>query len=207
MTGLAGDPAAPELWLASASPSRAALLRQAGIEARIEPADVDEADVKKSLHAQGAEAAHAAETLAELKATRVSRRHAGALVVGADQILACGEVWYDKPTDMDDARRQLRALSGKRHALMSAVCVARDGAKLWHHTERARMWMREFGEDFIDVYLNAVGADVLGLVGAYRLEGPGVQLFARVEGDFFGILGLPLLPLLDFLRGHGVVRK
>lgn len=194
------------LFLASASPARAALLRQAGVEAQIEAAGVDEGGVKASLRAQGADAAKAAETLAELKAMRVSRRHAGALVVGADQMLVCGDVWYDKPKDMDEARRHLGALRGKSHDLVSAVCVVRDGTRLWHHGERARLWMREFSDGFIDAYLKAIGRDALGLVGAYRLEGLGVQLFARIDGDFFGILGLPLLPLLDFLRGRGVVR-
>ena len=193
------------LFLASASPSRAALLRDARIDARIEAAGIDESEVKVSLRAQGADAAQVAETLAELKAMRVSRRHAGALVVGADQMLACGGVWYDKPKDMAEARRHLVALRGKPHDLVSAVCVVRDGTRLWHHGERARLWMRDFSEDFIDAYLKTVGNDALGLVGAYRLEGPGVQLFAKIDGDFFGILGLPLLPLLDFLRGRGAV--
>lgn len=202
----AATTAAPELWLASASQARAELLRRAGIEARIEPAHVDENEVKSSLRAQGAGAARVAETLAELKAARVSRRHAGALVVGADQMLECDGAWYDKPRSLDEARVHLRALRGKPHELLSAVCVVRDGARLWHHGERARLWMREFSEDFLDDYLKEIGGDALGLVGVYRLEGPGVRLFQRIEGDFFGILGLPLLPLLDFLRGRGAVR-
>lgn len=194
------------LLLASASPSRAALLRNAGIDARIEPAGIDESEIKASLRAQGADAAHVAETLAELKATRVSRRHAGALVVGADQMLACGDVWYDKPADLAEARRHLAALRGKQHDLLSAVCVVRDGARIWHHAEQAQMRMRNFSDGFLDRYLQTVGNDALGLVGAYRLEGPGIQLFAQINGDFFGIIGLPLLPLLDFLRGHGAVQ-
>ncbi|MGQ0676951.1 MAG: Maf family protein [Rhodospirillales bacterium] len=206
MSAASAIPAGPELWLASASKARAALLRQAGIEPRIEPAGIDEGEIKASLRARGADAAQAVEALAELKATRVSRRHAGALVLGADQMLACEGQWSDKPRDMDDARRQLAALRGRRHELFSAACVVRDGARLWHHGESAGLSMRRFSDDFLDAYLKAVGADALNLVGAYALEGPGVQLFARVEGDFFGILGLPLLPLLDFLRSHGVAR-
>jgi len=200
------SPAPPRLWLASASPARAALLGNAGIEARTEAAGVDEGEIKAALRAQGGGAAEAAETLAELKAMRVSRRHPGALVVGADQMLACEGAWYDKPVDLGDARRQLRALRGKCHELVTAVCVVRDGTRLWHHVERARLWMRDFSEEFLDGYLKAEGGEAPELVGAYRLEGRGAQLFARVEGDFFGILGLPLLPLLDFLRGQGLAR-
>lgn len=205
MTGTAAPPAPPVLWLASASPARAALLRNAGIDARIEPAGIDEDEVKAALRAQGASAAEAAQTLAELKAMQVSRRHAGALVVGADQMLTCEDAWYDKPADLTDARRQLRALRGKRHELLSAACAVRDGTRLWHHVELARLWMRDFSEEFLDAYLKAED-DAPNLVGAYRIEGRGVQLFARVEGDYFGILGLPLLPLLDFLRGQGQAR-
>jgi septum formation protein len=201
----ASPPAAPELWLASASPARAALLGNAGIGARVEPAGIDEGEAKAALRAQAAGAAEAAETLAELKALRVSRRHAGALVIGADQILVCADAWYDKPADLADARRLLRALRGKRHELVSAVCVARDGARLWHHVEQARLWMRDFSDEFLEAYLAAEG-EAPHWTGPYRLEGRGVQLFARIEGDFFGILGLPLLPLLDFLRGQGAAR-
>ena len=203
MTATAG---AAVLWLASASRTRAEVLRRAGVPAHTEPAQIDEAEIKSSLRSGGANAARAAETLAELKAARVSRRHAGALVVGADQMLECDGVWYDKPRDMDEARAQLRALRGKRHDLHSAVCVMRDGAQLWRHGERTRLWMRDFSEDFLDDYLKSAGAEALDVVGCYRLEGPGVQLFARIDGDFFAILGLPLLPLLDFLRGQGAVR-
>ena len=201
----ASEPEAPPLVLASASASRAALLRQAGLTAATDPAQVDEAEVKTGLKAEGASASQIAETLAELKAQKISRRRPGALVVGADQMLDCGGVWFDKPVDLDQAAGHLRALSGKTHRLISAVCVVRDGARLWHHIDEARLIMRPLSEAFIADYLDAVGPAALTSVGAYQLEGLGAQLFTRVEGDYFTILGLPLLPLMDFLRNQGVV--
>ena len=193
------------LILASASASRAAVLRQAGLTAASEPAHVDEAAVKESLKAEGATAAAVAETLAELKAQKISGRHGGVLVIGADQMLECEGVWFDKPADLDQAAAHLRALSGKTHRLISAVVALRDGTRLWHHVAEARLTMRPLSEAFIADYLAAVGPAALTSVGAYQLEGLGAQLFARVEGDYFAILGLPLLPLLDFLRNQGVV--
>lgn len=193
------------LYLASASTARAELLRRAGVAADIEPAQVDEAEVKAAMRAEGASAAMVAEALAELKASRVARRHPGALVIGADQMLACEGQWFDKPAGREQARRHLQALRGRAHELTSAICVVSDGRRLWHHREQASMWMRDFSDAFLDRYLAETGPETLESVGAYRLEGPGVQLFRHIDGDFFAILGLPLLPLLDFLRGHGVV--
>lgn len=198
---------AAELVLASASASRAAVLRQAGLAIRQIPAGVDEEEVKHSLRAEGADAAHVATALADLKAQQVSRRHPDAFVIGADQMLECNGVWFDKPPDMDHARAHLASLRGRTHELITAAVVVRAGARLWQHVDRAALTMRPFSDAFIDGYLQAVGTEVCGTVGAYRLEGLGSQLFSRVEGDFFTILGLPLLPLLDFLRGHGVVAE
>ena len=195
----------PPLVLASASTSRAALMHQAGLAAVSEPARVDESEVKASLAHEGANAAAVAETLAELKAQKVSRRHPGALVIGADQLLDCDGAWFDKPADLAEAASHLRALSGRTHTLVSCACVVRDGSRLWHHVDRARLEVRPLSDRFITDYLAAVGPAALDSVGAYQLEGLGAQLFARVEGDYFTILGLPLLPLLDFLRNHGVV--
>jgi len=199
------DAGAPRLILASASPSRASVMRQAGLPAVSEPAHVDETEVKAGLQAEGAEAGEIAEALAELKAQKISRRRPGAFVVGADQMLECEGVWLDKPADLAQAAEHLRSLGGKTHRLISAVCVVRDGVRLWHHIAEARLTMRPLSEDFITAYLAAVGPAALSSVGAYQLEGLGAQLFTRVEGDHFTILGLPLLPLMDFLRNHGVL--
>lgn len=191
-----------ELVLASASPARASLLENAGFRVTRVPAAIDEAEVKAAFRREGADAATCAVALATAKAERVSRRHPGALVVGADQLLVCGDVWFDKPPDLDHARAQLKALRGRTHELVTAVVVFRDGHDLWHHVARPRLTMHSFSDTFLDEYLAAAGPDVLGSVGAYQLEKLGAHLFARVEGDYFSILGLPLLPLLDFLRAQ-----
>ena len=182
---------APEAVLASESRWRLELLWRAGLRLRAEPARIDEDEVKTSLRAERAEAAVAAETLAELKAIKVSRYTPGALVIGADQILECEGRWFDKPPDRAGAAAHLRALGGKTHALVTAVCVVRDGVRIWHRREAPRLTMRPLGETFIESYLDAAGPEIMETVGAYRF-------------DYFTILGLPLLPLLGFLREHGV---
>ena len=197
---------APPVVLASASRSRHGLLTQAGVPlAACEAATVDEEEVKLALRGEGATAAQVAETLAELKATCISRRYPGALVVGADQMLDCEGQWFDKPQDLARAAEQLLALAGKAHRLETAVCVVCDGARLWHHNAVARLTMRPFERGFVESYLETVGEAALSSVGAYQLEGRGVQFFSAVQGDFFTILGLPLLPLLGFLRARGVM--
>ena len=193
------------LILASASGTRARILADAGLPVVADPAAVDEEEIRAAFHAEGRDAAACATALAESKAIRVSERHTGALVLGADQILECAGRWFDKPADGAAARAQLQALRGRRHTLVSAAAVVRNGSVLWHTSDRAHLAMRGLGDEFLDAYIAAAGADLLGSVGAYRLEGLGAQLFERVEGDFFTILGLPLLPLLDFLRGHGAL--
>lgn len=197
----------PSVVLASASPSRRRLLEDAGVEVVVDPAPVDETDVKEALRAEGANALQVAETLAELKARHVSRRHPAALVIGADQMLVCEQAWFDKPDDMAQAAEHLGRLSGKRHELLTAVSVMRGGEVLWHHNDSARLTMRPLSDGFIADYLAAIGTAALQSVGVYQLEGRGAQLFQKVEGDFFTILGLPLLPLLDFLRNHEVVPR
>ena len=139
-----------------------------------------------------------------MKAVRVSARHPDAMVVGADSTLACNGRMFDKPPDLAAARKQLQTLRGQTHELFSSVVVARGGARLWHWSERARLTMRQLNDGFIDTYLARAGDDVLTSVGAYQLEGLGAHLFSRVDGDYFTILGLPLLPLLSFLAGHGI---
>ncbi len=181
------------------------MLRDVGLTFDSQAPGVDEDEVKLSLKANKANAAQIAETLAELKALRVSARRPDALVIGADQVLDCNGILFDKPPDLDHARAQLIALRGKTHVLATSVCVARSGVRLWHHNAQARLTMRNFSDGFLDDYIKACGLDILGSVGAYRLEGLGAQLFAKIDGDFFAILGLPLLALLDFLRGRGAL--
>lgn len=202
-----GQAARASLILASASSVRQRLLEAAGVTADVIPANVDEDEIKAAYINEGAKAAEAALALAEMKAIRIARRHAGALVIGADQILECEGTWFDKPRTMDEARANLIALRGRTHRLATAACVVRDGRRVWHHITEPALAMRDFSDGFLDAYLERCGDDLLSSVGAYRLEGPGAQLFAHIRGDFFTILGLPLLELLGFLREHGVVME
>ncbi|WP_374301761.1 nucleoside triphosphate pyrophosphatase [Ferrovibrio sp.] len=195
------------LILASASPSRAAMLRSAGLDFSIQPARVDESEIKLALQAEGAPASEAATALAELKAQRAATAAGGDFVIGADQMLVCEGRWYDKPETMQAARDHLLSLRGRTHELVSAVVLARGGSVIWRHVDVARLTMRDFSEEFLDAYLVQAGEAVLSSVGAYQLEGLGVQLFSRIQGDFFTILGLPLLPLLDILRENKVLRS
>ncbi|NUB11753.1 septum formation protein Maf [Azospirillum brasilense] len=199
--------AIPTVVLASGSRTRAEMLERAGVRVTLAPAAVDEEGTKLAARAEGAPVEDGAEALAGLKAQRVPRKHPGALVIGADQMLEGEGRWFDKPADRDAARTQLQDLRGKTHRLVSCAVVIRDGERLWHHVDRARLTMRPFSDAFLESYLNAAGDDVMGSVGAYHLEGLGAQLFHRVDGDFFTILGLPLLPLLGFLRVHGVIAE
>jgi septum formation protein len=194
-----------DLVLASSSSTRQRLLRAAGVAFSAEAAALDETVVLESLAAERARGRDAADLLAELKALKVSGRHAGAFVIGADQVLTCEGRFFSKPETVAAARAQLLRLSGKTHVLSSAVCVARDGAIIWRDVQEARLTMRALSDAFLDDYLAQAGADILGSVGAYHVEGLGIQLFSRIDGDTFTILGLPLLPLLDFLRTHGMV--
>ncbi len=194
-----------KLVLASGSASRRRLLEAAGVPFEAAPAAVDEDDVKLAMKAEGAEAFDVAEALAELKAQRVSPRFPGALVLGADQMLVCEGAWFDKPADLTGAAEHLRRLSGRPHHLLTALCLLRDGNRIWHHRDRAELIMRPLSEAAIQAYLSKVGEAALDSVGAYQLEGRGIQLFQSISGDFFGIQGLPLLPLLDMLRNHRVI--
>ncbi len=191
--------------LASTSRTRISLLMAAGVPIEAFPPGVDEEAVKQALRGEGASPEAAAEALAELKATRLSRRWPEALVLGADQMLECENRWFDKPADPEAARRQLLDLRGRRHRLVSSVVLMQNGVRLWHHTAGATLTMRPFSEAFLETYLEKAGPAILTSVGAYQLEGLGSQLFSSIDGDHFTILGLPLLPLLDILRHHGVI--
>ena len=195
----------PSLILASESASRQALLHSAGIIFTARPAHIDEASIKRSARAEGATAEELAVLLAELKATRISALAPEAVVIGADQILVCDDVWFDKPASLEQAREHLRHLRGKMHSLVTAIVCMRSAGRLWHHIVQPRLTMRPFSDAFLEDYLALEGDAVLRTVGAYRLEGPGVHLFERIEGEHSAILGLPLLPLFEFLRQHGVL--
>ena len=193
------------LVLASASTVRARVVAAAGVDFRVEPAELDESLLKQACRAEGRDAAGCALALAEAKARQVATRSGPAVVIGADQLLVCAKVWFDKPADLGQARTQLQALRGRTHELVTAVCAVHDGSRLWHAVSTPRLTMRHFTDAFLDDYIAAEGADILGSVGAYRLEGKGVQLFEHIEGDYFAILGLPLLELLGFLRTKGML--
>ncbi|MEK9672097.1 MAG: Maf family protein [Rhodospirillaceae bacterium] len=192
--------ASSRIVLASGSSARAAMLRGAGLDPVIDPADIDERAVEASCRADGDATDAVAVALARAKALAVSARHAGAMVIGADQMMDCGGKIFHKPADLAQARETLVKLQGRDHRLVSGMCLARDGAVLWHYAAVAVLTMRALDTDAIDRYLDAAGAGVLASVGAYRLEETGSQLFDRIEGDYFTILGLPLLPLLAALR-------
>jgi septum formation protein len=194
------------ILLASGSTARQRLLRAAGVTFGVDVAQVDEASVIESLSAEKARPRDIADLLAELKAVKVSVRHPQAFVIGADQVLSANGHLFQKPGTPADAREQLQRLRGQTHVLSSAVAVARGGSVVWRTVQEARLTMRDFSDAFLEGYLADAGPDILGSVGAYQVEGVGIQLFSKIEGDTFTILGLPLVPLLDFLRTHGMLK-
>jgi septum formation protein len=194
-----------ELILASGSRFRRQMLEAAGVPVRVIPADVDEPDLRDSMLREEPDitAGRIALRLAEAKALHVSKQHQSALIIGADQILDFNTAILAKPANPARAREHLELLRGRTHTLPTAVVLAQAGKVLWQHVETPRLTMRAFSDEFLAGYLNAMGDSVLETVGAYKLEGLGVQLFERTDGDSFSIIGLPLLPLLDALRRFG----
>jgi septum formation protein len=197
--------AAPLLVLASASVTRRSLLAAAGVQFDVVPAPVDETGIKHAARATGASPEKTALILARTKAMHVSAHYPEALVIGADQLLVCEEQWFDKPVDRESARSQLLKLRGRQHFLVTAVTCVSDGTVLWEHIALPSLSMRHFSDAVLDAYLADEAEQVIGCVGGYRIEAAGSQLFDAIEGDYFSILGLPLLPLLKFLRQHGVL--
>lgn len=193
------------LILASGSPFRKAILTNAGLDFAVEKPRIDERAVEAPLKDSGVTPEDVALVLATAKADDVSGRHPGALVIGSDQTLSLGDEIFHKPADMEGARRHLLSLSGRTHQLNSAVVLVRDGETLWSHVGIARLTMRRLDPAFIGRHLARVGDRALQSVGAYQIEGEGIQLFEKVEGDHFTIVGLPLLPLLAALRDLGAI--
>ncbi len=189
--------------LASTSPTRQSMLMNAGLSFSAVAPDVDEREVVAQNPQWTPE--DTALRLAEAKAADVSRRNPGAFVIGADQVLAQNGKAYAKPRDAAHCREQLLELRGKTHSLISAIVCARDGRITWRFSDHALLTMRNFSEAFVDLYLEKIGSDCTSSVGGYKVEGPGIQLFDAVKGDHFTILGLPLIPLLDYLRREGEI--
>ncbi|NDE90751.1 MAG: septum formation protein Maf [Alphaproteobacteria bacterium] len=193
--------------LASGSATRRAMLKNAGLDFIADASDVDEDSIKKSCKASGASVTETAEALALAKAKKISAERKGMLVLGCDQMLECEGRWLDKAGDERTARDQLTFLSGKTHQLISAAVLLRDGKIIWKKTETAMLHMRALSPEFIDAYCAQMGDGLLASVGCYALEGLGSQLFERVEGNHFVILGLPLLAFLDALRQEEVLLR
>ncbi|MGB3418400.1 MAG: Maf-like protein [Mesorhizobium sp.] len=196
---------AEKIILASSSPFRKALLVNAGVDVEAIAAGVDERALEAPLQDSGVSPEDVALVLAEAKAADVSEKHPGALVLGCDQTLSLGDEVFHKPADMEGARHHLLALSGKTHQLNSAAVLARDGNVLWRHVGIANLTMRPLSPAFIGRHLARVGKKALGSVGAYQIEGEGVQLFEKIDGDYFTIVGLPLLAVLAELRQLGAI--
>ncbi len=193
--------------LASASQARSAILSHAGIPHHCEAADLDETLIKRDAIRKGESVEIAVQRLALAKANKVAQNHIGKFVLGCDQILDCENKWYDKPANIDDARIHLHSLRGKTHRLVNGMVIVYNGTMIWTHTETAVLTMRPFSNKFLEEYLVESGESILSSVGAYLLEARGALLFDSVSGDYFTILGLPLLPILSFLREKEIIRS
>jgi len=196
-----------EIILASASGARGAMLRAAGVEFTVHPAHVDEESLKSALVNQAAPIRDIADALAQMKALQVSEKSPLATVIGADQVLECDGEIFSKPRDQAEAISQLIKLRGRRHSLYSGAVIARNGQAIWRHVGETRLTMRNFSDAFLEDYISRLGGDVLTTVGAYHLEDYGVRLFSRIEGDYFTVLGMPLVEILDFMAETGVLTK
>jgi septum formation protein len=197
--------AAPRLLLASGSAARRALLQASGLRFDVLPAQVDEAALKQGSRAAGLDAEAAAVLLADAKARHVAQLEPEALVIGCDQLLVCDGTWFDKPADLTEARAHLRALRGRTHTLVTAIVCRHGEQRLWQAVSLPRLTMRDVSDAFLETYLSLEASHLTTTVGAYRLEGPGIHLFAAIEGEHAAILGLPLLGLLGFLRQYGML--
>ena len=191
-----------ELIIASGSRIRAEILKNAGLTFSVQKSNVDEDELKLAMRKQGLTPKAQAEYLAEMKSEKVSTRTSG-LVLGADQMMSLDDEGFDKPANREEAFERLKYFSGKTHYLECAAVISQNGEAIWRHTNRPKLTMRDLSDQFINQYLDQIGDAAFESVGAYQLEGLGVQLFSRIEGDYFAILGLPLLEILGFLRGRG----
>lgn len=190
--------------LASGSLIRRQILDGAGLDYSVITSRVDEDAIKAAMLESNSKPRDIADALAEAKAVKVSRSNDG-FVIGADQVMVMDRKLYDKPKNMAEARERLLSMRDKTHFLIGAVVICESGLPVWRHMSKTSLHVRNFSEKFLDEYLDAEGEDILSSVGAYKFEGRGAQLFSKVDGDFFSILGLSLLPVLDYLRIRGVI--
>lgn len=197
----------PLIFLASASPTRIAMLENAGVPFTPQAARIDELAVKQAMLAEGAKPRDVADALAEMKAQRISAKNPGALVIGSDQVVELNGTLLSKPENLTEARAQLISLRNQEHKLLSAVVIVKDGQPQWRHVGQARLWMRDFSDTFLTAYLDRLGNDATATVGSYKLEAEGIRLFSRIEGDYFTILGMPLLEVLTYLTTIGALPK
>lgn len=197
----------PQIILASGSIARQEMLTRNGVDFQIEPARVDEVEIKRSLLSEGAKPSEIVDTLAEYKARQIAGKHPHALVIGADQILVADGKLYDKAVTIDEARAKLRELRGKLHQLMSAVVIYENQKPVWRTMGRAQLIMRDFSDEFLEGYLEKHGCAILSSVGCYFLEDDGPRLFSRIQGDYFTVLGFPLTEVLGFLYTRGAIQS